>query len=94
MAQAQARMIKRTFKTPEGRFNLCTDRPLSCHFNPARPPRLTLANLTMGLDAGKYIIFNVMDSLHICTIAETNKVRHLLKSGHALLYVMTCGAYN
>ena len=91
MAQAQARMIKRTFKTPEGRFNLCTDRPLSCHFNPARPPRLTLANLTMGLDAGKYIIFNVMDSLHICTIAETNKVRHLLNSGHVLLYMMICG---
>ena len=74
MAQAQARMIKRSFKTPEGRFSLCTDRPLSCHFNPARPPRLTLATLTMGLDAGMYLIFNVMDSLHICTLGETNKV--------------------
>ena len=77
MAQAQARMIKRTFKTPEGRFSLCTDRPLSCHFSPTRAPTLTLATLTMGLDAGMYMIFNVMDSLHICTLAETNKVRHL-----------------
>ncbi len=74
-------MIKRTFKTPEGRFNLYTDRPLSCHFSPARAPTLTLATLTMGMDAGKYIIFNIMDSLHICSYADTNKVRLLLILG-------------
>lgn len=91
MAQAQARMIKRTFKTPEGRFSLCTDRPLSCHFSPARAPTLTLANLTMGMDAGKYILFNVMDSLHICTLAETNKVRLLLTVG--CLLFRTCLAH-
>ena len=86
MAQAQARMIKRSLKTPEGRFSLCTDRPLSCHFNPARPPRLTLATLTMGLDAGMYLIFNVMDSLHICTLGETNKVSQCGRMDMALCH--------
>ena len=74
MSQAQARLIKRSFKTPEGRFSLCTDRPLSCHFNAVRAPKLSLVTLTVGMDAGTYMIFNIMDSLHICPLAETNKV--------------------
>ena len=77
MSQAQARLIKRSFKTPEGRFSLCTDRPLSCHFNAVRAPKLSLVTLTMGMDAGTYMIFNIMDSLHICTLSETNKVTRL-----------------
>ena len=77
MSQAQARLIKRSLKTPEGRFSLRTDRPLSCHFNAVRAPKLSLVTLTTGMDAGTYMIFNIMDSLHICTLAETNKVIRL-----------------
>ena len=70
-----APMPKPHFKAPEGRYELVGDRLGGlCNFNAARMPRLSLAQLTGGDEAGTYLLFSVGDALHVCRYAETAKV--------------------
>lgn len=66
----QGRVIKRVVKTPEGRFQLHSERPNVCNFNPAKPIRLTLAKLS----SGTYVIFNLHEYIYVCSYASTDKV--------------------
>lgn len=70
--------LKPYLKTAEGNYQLVTERPTSCSFNPTRATRLTYAELPDGPEQGEYIIFNAADSLHICRYGQTNKVSHKL----------------
>ena len=70
-----APMPKPHFKAPEGRYELVCDRLGGlCNFNAARMPRLSLAQLLGGDEAGTYLLFSVGDALHVCRYAETAKV--------------------
>lgn len=70
-----APMPKPHFKAPEGRYELVCDRLGGlCNFNAARMPRLSLAQLMGGDEAGTYLLFSVGDALHVCRYAETAKV--------------------
>lgn len=66
--------LKAYIKTAEGRYTLVSDRPTNTSFNPSRVTRLTYASLPDGPEQGEYIIFNLLDSLHICRYNQTNKV--------------------
>ncbi len=67
--------MKRTFKTPEGRFQLIQERNNGCSFSSQRPTRLTLARLNFGQQQDSvYVIFNVQECLHICYYAAIDKV--------------------
>ena len=74
MAQAQRQPVKRTFKTPEGRFQLGTERQNGCSFSSLRPTKLSFASVLDGRDAGHYVIFNVQECIHICHYNHTDKV--------------------
>lgn len=74
MAQAQRQPVKRTFKTPEGRFQLVTERQNGCSFSSVRPTKLSFASILDGRDAGYYVIFNVQECIHICNYNHTDKV--------------------
>ncbi|BDA42613.1 probable catabolite repression protein creC [Coccomyxa sp. Obi] len=65
----QGRLIKRAFRTPEGRFQIHSERQNACNFNAARPTRLTLVKL----GSGTYVVFNVQDCIHICSYGHTDK---------------------
>ena len=70
-----APMPKPHFKAPEGRYELVGERLGGlCNFNAARMPRLSLAQLSGGDEAGTYLLFSVGDALHVCRYAETAKV--------------------
>ncbi len=66
----QGRVIKRTFKTPEGRFQIHSERPNACNFNKEKPTRLTLAKL----NTGTFVVFNLQEYIYICSYANTDKV--------------------
>lgn len=74
MAQSQGRLMKRAFKTTEGRFQLYCERANGCSFNPNKPSRLTMAHVLDGPLAGRYIVFNIQDNLQICTFSAVDKV--------------------
>ena len=74
MAQQQRQLVKRTFKTPEGRFQLIAERPNGCSFSSQRPTRLTFARLFDGQHENPYVLFNVQECLHICYYSATEKV--------------------
>ncbi|EIE24697.1 WD40 repeat-like protein [Coccomyxa subellipsoidea C-169] len=70
----QGRVIKRTFKTPEGRFQIHSERPNACNFNKEKPTRLTLAKL----NTGTFVVFNLQEYIYICSYANTDKVPQCL----------------
>lgn len=82
----QGRLIKRAFRTPEGRFQIYSERQNACNFNAARPTRLTLVKL----GSGTYVVFNVQDCIHICSYGHTDKVCIVL---HAYLKCSFCTYY-
>ena len=76
LAAGMPQQLKAYLKAPEGRYTLVTERQSGSAFNSARITRLTYAELTDGAEKGEYVIFNLMDSLHICRYNQTNKVSH------------------
>ncbi|KAK9819570.1 hypothetical protein WJX81_001337 [Elliptochloris bilobata] len=62
------------FKAPEGRYELVGERLSGlCNFNASRVPRLTLAELARGDEAGCYLLFSIQDALHVCRYTESAK---------------------
>jgi hypothetical protein len=63
------------FKAPEGRYELVGERLSGlCAFSASRAPRLTLAELPGGEEAGAYLVFSIQDALNICRFTESAKV--------------------
>lgn len=69
-----AQQLKATFKTPEGKYTLISERTQGlCLFNPVRPIKLSYAELPEGPD-NTYILLTFQDLLLIFTYSGTAKV--------------------
>ncbi len=83
--------LRNQFRPPEGRYVLLSERLNGLiNFNPSRFTYLTLAELADGDEAGRYIVFNVQDALHILQYGTTDKVcYHIICSFHSLGHICT-----
>ncbi|KAK9816453.1 hypothetical protein WJX72_000494 [[Myrmecia] bisecta] len=67
--------LRNQFRASEGRYTYLSERLNGLiSFNPSRFTYLTLAQLHDGEEAGRYLIYNVQDMLHICQYGTTDKV--------------------
>ena len=88
--------LKAYLKAPEGRYVSVTERLSGTAFNSTRCTRLTYASLPDGPEQGEYIIFNLLDSLHICRYHQISKVAQQtapLQPCQQLLVLVTVTAF-
>lgn len=90
-AEHRSELLNR-FYAPEGRYGLFSERHSGIqYFSSTMSTKLTFVDMLMKED-GYYVLFNVVEQLHICPYAHTGKVCCLISLFIGCLLVNTAPA--